>query len=81
MDIKTLEKEALRKGYYLTKAKVNTKLIIDTYEKLEQPMVLSVLAAEAKTSSSSVEKVLGALGAERIKSGKTVIVMPLAKKE
>lgn len=81
MDLKTLEKEALRKGYYLTKAKVNTKLIIDTYEKLEQPTVLSVLAAEAKTSSSSVEKVLNALGANTHKSGKTVIVMPPEKKE
>lgn len=78
MDIKNLEKEALQKGYYLTKVKTNTKAVIEGYKKLEKPTVLSVLATETGVSSTSIEKILRVWGAELIKSGKTTIVMPPA---
>jgi len=81
MDIKTLEKEALRKGYYLTKIKADSKALISYYEQLTQPTVLAVVASETKISPSTIVRILTALDAELIKSGKSTIVMPPEKKE
>ena len=66
-------------GYYLTKARVDTKKIINAYNKLENVETIAVFAEKLGIASTSCKAVLESINASMTVSGKTVILLPKDK--
>jgi hypothetical protein len=80
MDLEELKLRALEMGYYLSKARVDTKKIINAYAKLENVETISVFSERVGISVSSCKGVLESIGADITVSGKTIILLPKVKR-
>lgn len=81
MNIEELKKEALYKGYFLRKASAPIDKIIKAYDALKQPKTISQFATEIESTAQAVMRVLPEIGAMTIKSGRTIIIIPMVPKE